>query len=164
MRSAIAQRQELGTPAPVHHHPRQPSEYNVRVLVEVEHVDGAHLSGGAAWPDAVVGGHLHEVDVSVVAHRHVGAVPRAVVRLVLLGGDDEVVAELLEVDDEGVPTAVGLVRRLVAVEVEVATGATLHVPGHDFDERSLKQQKTTLERPPYWKSSAKWHGLEVAVA
>lgn len=122
-----ARRGRLTAAAPVHHHAGQQAEYDVHVLVVVQHGYGGHLPGRATRPGAGVlaggVGHLGEVRVRVLLQEHERTLARTVVGLVLFGGDDPVPAELLEVHRQRVPAAQPFVRVLVAVHADhVALG------------------------------------------
>lgn len=58
--------------------------------------------------------------VRVLLKEHVGTLPRAIVGLVLLGSDDPVPTELLEVHRQRISTAALLLRRFVAVQADSA--------------------------------------------
>lgn len=80
--------------------------------------------------------------VCVLLKGCVGAIPRAVVCLVSLRGDDEVPAEFLEVHSERITTANVFGCVFVAVETYCAFGSTFSaVCRLDFHERNLEQRK-----------------------
>lgn len=82
--------------------------------------------------------------MGVLLQRDEGAVAGAHVRVVPLGGDDEVEADLLEVDDERVAAAERLVHLVVAVEAEVAADASLRLHGGDLHEGGLENKRIIL--------------------
>lgn len=93
-------------------------------MVEVEHVDGRHLGGGAAGARGPSGvGGSHQVGVGVLLQVHVLALARAVVGLVAPRGDDPVPAEVLEVHRERVAAAPRLQRVLHAVQTRAPGGS-----------------------------------------
>lgn len=108
------------------------------MLVEVQHGDGAHLPGRATGLRALRRRHLDEVRVRVLLEGDEGAVAGAHVGVVPLGGDDEVEADLLEVDDERVAAAERLVHLVVAVEAQVAAHAPFGFHGGDLHEGGLQ--------------------------
>lgn len=71
-------------------------------------------------------------------------VARAVVRLVLLGGDDEVPSELLEVHRQRVATAEGFVHFVVAVEAYVAPDPSAGFHCYNFHKGLLEQQEISV--------------------
>lgn len=92
--------------ATVHHHGRDLAVDDLLLLVKVEHVDGGHLGGGAAWAGGPSGrGPVDQVGVRVLLQVHVLALARAVVGLVALGGDNPVKAKVLKVHGERVAAA-----------------------------------------------------------
>lgn len=96
----------LGAATAVDHHARDLAVDDLLFVVEVEHVDGRHLSRGAAGPSRAPGvGMLDQVGVRVLLHEHVLALARAVIGLVALGRDDPVPAKRLKVDSERVAAA-----------------------------------------------------------
>ena len=106
----------LRAAALVHHHAGEAGKDHVGFLVEVQHGDGAELTGGAAGRRGVRGCYLGQVGVRVLLQGHVAALAGAVVGLVLLRGHYEVPAEVLEVHPQLVPAAE--VRRVQLVAVE----------------------------------------------
>lgn len=92
---------DLTASATVHHHARQHAEYNVGLMIEVQHRDGRHLAGRATWPCARVlarpVGHLRQMGVRVPLQEHQRTLAGTVVSLVPLRRDDPVPAEVLEI-------------------------------------------------------------------
>lgn len=122
-------------------HAGQEAVDDVEVGIEVEHGDGGHLAGGAAWPRSTGGaGHVRHVCVRVLLQEHEGTLARAVVGLVLLGRDDPVPPEGLEVHRQRVAAAARLLAVLVAVVAERPFGPELPVVRHvDLEERHLRK-------------------------
>lgn len=135
---------DSGAAAAVHHHGRDLTVDDLFHVVEVEHVDGGHLGGGAAGARGPPGiGLVHQVGVRVLLQVHVLALPGAVVGLVALRGDNPVPAEVLEVHGERVSAAAGLQGVLIAVQTRVSPGPPGALRHLHLHERLLKQQNTT---------------------
>lgn len=100
----------------IHHHSRDLAVDDLLLVIEVQHVNGGHLSRSTAGPCRSSGVRvLHQVGVWVFLHKHVLALARAVVCFVALRGNDPVPAESLKVHGERVATAAGLCRMFVTV-------------------------------------------------
>ena len=99
------------------------------VGVPVEHVDRRELARPAARP-AGAADLLHDVRVRVLLQVDVRTVARTVVGVVGAGRDDPVPAELVEVDHQREPAAVGLG---AVVRAEVAAGGALGAPSVGAD-------------------------------
>lgn len=109
----------------VHHHGRDLAIDDLLLLVEVEHVDGRHLGRGTAGAGGPSGrGPVDQVGMRVLLQVHVLALPRAVVGLVALGGDNPVIAKVLKVHGEWVAAATRLWGVLVAVQARVPPQAS----------------------------------------
>lgn len=88
--------------------------------IEVKHVDGRHLGGGAAGPGGASWiGLVHQMGVGIFLHVYVVAFSWTVIRLITFWSNNPVPAEVLEVHSERVPAALRLWRILVAVQPRV---------------------------------------------
>lgn len=131
----------------VHHHGRDLPVDDLLLAVEVEHVDGGHLGGGAAGPRRAPGvGLVHQVCVRVLLQVQELTLPGAVVGPVALGRDDPVPSEVLKVDGEGVAAAARLCRLLVAVQAGVSAGSLWAVEDLHLDERLLSREERESDR------------------
>lgn len=107
---------QLRATTTLNYHARQQAVDDVEVGVEVEHGYSFHLAWSAARPCARGLGHVpSDIRVRVLAHEGDGALARAIVGFVLLGCNDPVPAERLEVHCQGVATAPGLLAVLLAI-------------------------------------------------
>lgn len=132
-----------GAPAAVHHHGGDLAVDDLLLAVEVEHVDGGHLGGGAAGARGPSGvGFVHQVGVRVLLQVQVLALPRAVVGFVALRGNNPVPAEALEVHRQRVPAAPGLLGGLVAVQARVSPGSLGALGKLHLHEGLLKREIT----------------------
>lgn len=93
----------------------------------------------------VGGGHGDHVGMGVFLERHIGAVTRAVERLIPPGGDDEVESETLKVHRQRVTAADGFCGPTIAVKPEVAARPTLTVLGHHFNIRNNLKKEEGVE-------------------
>lgn len=110
------------TATKVHNHGRDFAVDDLLPVVEVEHVYGRHLGGGAAGScSATRVGLVHQVRVRVLLQVHLLTLAGAVVGLVAFGRDDPVPAEVLEVHSERVAATAGLRGTLVTVQARVST-------------------------------------------
>lgn len=106
----------------VHNHGRDFAVDDLLPVVEVKHVNGWHLGGGAAGSrSATRVGLVHQVCVRVLLQVHLLALAGAVVGLVAFWCDDPVPAEVLEVHSERVAATAGLCGALVTVQARVST-------------------------------------------
>lgn len=104
----------------IHNHPWDFAMNDLLLVIEVEHVNGGHLSWGTAWPCGASGvGMLHQVSVRVFLHEHVLALAGAVVGFVAFGGNDPIPAKCLEIHSQRVATAARLGGVLIAIQAEV---------------------------------------------
>lgn len=111
---------------------------DVRLVVKVQHVDGAEFPGGAARLGAVGRRDLLEVGVRVLLERHKGTVAGTVVGLVLFRGDNKVPAELLKVHLQRIAAAEVLVHVVIAIVNHAAPGAMPGLHRRDVHERGLQ--------------------------
>lgn len=129
----------LRASAAVHHHAGNLAVDDLLLVIEVEHVYGRHLGGGAAWARRASGiGVLDQVSVRVLLHEHVLTLARTVVGFVALGRDDPVPAESLKVHCERVAAAAGLGGVLVAVQTQVPPRAFGGLENFHLQERLLE--------------------------
>ena len=146
LRSSVAMAYRLGAAAPVDHHSRQHTVYDVVVVVEVEHRDGRHLSWRAARSCRTGRvGLLDQMRVRILLKEHVWTLAAAVVGFVALGRDDPIPAELLEVHSQRVATAADFLAVLFAVESDHSSLSVGRLGFYsDFDERYLALRTTIV--------------------
>lgn len=104
----------------VYYHWRDLAVDDLLFAIEVKHVDGRHLGGGAAGPGGASRiGLVHQMGVGILLQVHVVAFSRTVIRLIAFWSNNPVPAEVLEVHSERVSAAPRLWGILVAVQSRV---------------------------------------------
>ena len=122
----------------VHHHGGNCAVDDLFFAVEVEHVDGGHLGGGAAGACSASGvGLVYQVCVWILLQVHVLTLTRAIVSLVALRSNNPVPAKVFKVDSQRVPAASGFGRVLVTVQPRVPPGALRALGYLNLHERLL---------------------------